>query len=127
MSAEQIVRNFFAAQATPGGLVASFETYLSEDCVWDNTGLPSCKGREACLGLLGGFTSGLGLHSIGVEYLEIAIGSNGGVITERVDRFFDKDGNQVGELAVAGTLVVRDDKIVHWRDYFDPSPFTAGA
>lgn len=127
MSAEQIVRDFFTAQAIPGGLVAAFEQYLAEDCVWDNTGLPSCKGREACLSLLGGFISGLGLDHITVDYLEIAVGPNGGVVTERVDRFFDKDGNSVGELPVAGTLVVREGKIVHWRDYFDPSPFTAGA
>ena len=47
------------------------------------------------------------------------------VMNERVDRFLMPTGWL--EVAVAGLFVVRDGKIVLWRDYFDLAAFTKAA
>jgi limonene-1,2-epoxide hydrolase len=42
---------------------------------------------------------------------------NGTVLHERTDRF--RRGSRWVEVPVAGVFVVRDGRIVRWRDYFD--------
>ena len=115
---EKIVREFM--QAWNGDFRQAFEDYLAEDCVWLNSGFPDLPNKEMCLRLVDGCLSAY--SRIDVEFVQV--GSNDDVIfVERIDHAFDADGNELVATAIAGVLKVRDDKIVHWADYFDATPF----
>ena len=87
---------------------------LAEDIVYHNVPFPPDRGKEAALRTLRLFSRVV--TSFEVEMKHIA-SRDGVVLTERQDRLvgplLDLD------LWVCGTLVVRDQKIVLWRDYFD--------
>ncbi|MFE9327593.1 limonene-1,2-epoxide hydrolase family protein [Nocardia sp. NPDC052278] len=51
----------------------------------------------------------------------VAQADGGTVFAERTDRFLI--GNTWVSLPVTGVLEVRDGKITHWRDYYDPRRF----
>lgn len=120
--AESVVRAFFADTAKPGNLIGALESHVADDCVWENSGLPTADGIDAMKGFLQQFIDGFNMHALVVEYRAIATAGSQ-VVTERIDHFDDADGNRIMTLSVAGTLEVRDGKIVAWRDYFDPRPF----
>jgi limonene-1,2-epoxide hydrolase len=124
--AEQVVRDFFASLETSDfdkGRVA-FAEGITEDCLWANSGFPTCAGKHECLGMWDGFHQASGFVGLRVEM--IAIASAGEVVvTERVDHLLGPTGEVIASIALAGTLVVRDSKIAVWRDYFDPRPFVS--
>lgn len=120
--AEEVVTAFLAKWGPPYSVMRqTFEEYLADDCIWENSGLPTCDGKEACLQFLDGFCQQTGTDSIEVEVLGLAA-SGSSVLTERIDTFKTADGEVIAPLPLSGTLVVRDGKIAAWRDYFDPRP-----
>lgn len=120
--AEAVVRAFFSKLGPPyGEMRNAYTEFLTEDAVWENSGFPPCKGRDACLDFLDGFAGATGLDSLPVEILNISSSGNI-VLTERVDQFKTADGNVFATLPLMGVLEVRDGKISVWRDYFDPRP-----
>lgn len=120
--AESVVRAFFEDTNKPGNLIGALETHCADGCVWENTGLPTANGLEEMKGFFQQFIDGYGMNQLRVEYKGIAA-DGGKVLTERVDIFVDGDGKDIMALDVSGTLEVEGDKIVAWRDYFDPRPF----
>jgi limonene-1,2-epoxide hydrolase len=120
--AEAVVTAFFSKLGGPyADMRNAYIECLTEDAVWENSGFPSCKGRDACLEFLDGFAEATGLDALPIEVL--AISSNGNtVLTERVDHFQTADGTKFATLPLMGVLEVRDGKISAWRDYFDPRP-----
>jgi limonene-1,2-epoxide hydrolase len=96
-----------------------FDEYLADDCVWLNTGLPPFEGKETCIALLDRFMEAV--PQMDVEVLNVA--SNGDVwFFERKDRCLDHEGQETIVIDVTGVFRLRDGKIVHWHDYFDPTP-----
>lgn len=124
--AEAVVTAFFKAMGPPyENCRKAWEDFMTDDAVWLNSGFPDCNGKEACLAFLDGFAQQTGMVSLGVEML--AISSNGDtVLTERVDSFLNADGAVIADLPLMGVLKVRDGRIVHWHDYFDPRPLLGG-
>lgn len=118
---ETVVRSFFEATAQRGNFLEAVRTYLSEDADWRNTGFPTATGMEEIVALSNQFIEGMGLDTMRVELVAIAAAGDT-VLTERVDYLQDAAGEVLAELAVSGTLVVRDGKITSWRDYWDPRP-----
>ncbi len=119
---ETVVRAFFAQLGSgKGGLISACETYMADDCVWDNSGLPSANGKAAILGMMRSFMDGYALDALKVDLVTIAV-SGDVVLTERVDHMDTADGTRLLSFPLAGALTVRNGKIVRWSDYFDPRP-----
>lgn len=119
---ESVVRAYFAATAEPGNLLTAVDDHFAPDAVWHNTGLPTAEGIDAIKGFWQHFIDTYSMHAMIVEVRALAV-DGGRVVTERVDHFDDAAGARVASVEVAGTLEVRDGRIVAWRDYFDPRPF----
>ena len=93
---------------------------LAEDVEYDNVPMAKVQGLEGVRSVLQPF---LGRASE-VEWKILHQAASGDtVMNERVDRFHMPNGWI--EIAVAGLFVVRDGKIVLWRDYFDLGAATA--
>jgi limonene-1,2-epoxide hydrolase len=119
--AEKVAREFFAGWAGPDPLQV-FEDYLADDCTWLNTGLPTMEGKAACLALVQPFFD----HFPTVVIDIVNIASNDEVVfVQRTDRLIDPNGVEAFVIEVTGVLRFEGNQIVHWHDYFDPTPFGA--
>jgi limonene-1,2-epoxide hydrolase len=118
---ESVVRQFFDELGKPGQILAACEAHLADDCVWENTGLPTAAGKSTIMAMMGQFVNGYGMDRLVVDLRAIAVSGNA-VLTERVDHMDDKDGQRMLSFPLAGTLEVRNGKITRWSDYFDPRP-----
>jgi len=107
-------------QAWSDGLAAAQEamrTHLTDDCSWEQTGLPTTTGPEEAAQLMGSMEA-MGFSSMAVEFRKVA--ATGDVVfTERVDWLVRPDGSRVGPWPVVGVTEFRDGKISAWREYFD--------
>ena len=124
-NAEQVVRQFFdrVSGTDFDKNRALFAESITEDCEWANTGFPTAQGREACLATWDAFHQGSGFTGLTVDWIAAATAEDGvTVLTERVDHLHDANGKNLLSIPLAGTLVVRDQKIAAWRDYWDPRP-----
>lgn len=121
---EEIVRAFVTGWGPAyADLRASYERYLADDCVWENPGMPPCKGKAEILALLDGAHQGMGIEATPVDLRNIAA-AGPVVFTERMDRLIGADGKVILEgLAATGVFELRDGLIVAWRDYADPREF----
>ena len=98
---------------------------VTDDFVWENTGLPTVKGPDAAREFYLGFAQFAPMVGVKVDWKAIAA-EGATVVTERVDYMVDAAGETLIALPIAGTLeVAADGKIAAWRDYFDPRPFFA--
>ena len=113
------VTNFMQAwKISEEAVQQSFRDYFTPTTVWDNVGLAKTTGIDEALDLMAGFGAQLGIATLVVDMINIAANGNI-VLTERVDRFIDKHGKEVGAVRVMGSLEVKNGKIVTWSDYFD--------
>ena len=95
-------------------------TFFDADCVYHNMPVEPVTGTEAIRAVIDGFAGAATAIDWVVHH--IAETSSGVVLTERTDRF--EVGGKWIELPVMGTFVLRDGKIVEWRDYFEMKQFT---
>ncbi|MGH9011488.1 MAG: limonene-1,2-epoxide hydrolase family protein, partial [Acidimicrobiia bacterium] len=93
--------------------------------VYENSGLPPCRGKEAALGLIDGIQAVTDIQSITAEIRGLAAAGDL-VFSERIDHHFDSKGVENLTPQICGVMEVRGGKIVAWRDYFDPAPLLAG-
>ena len=101
---------------------AAVRKHFTEDCVWQQSGLPTTTGPEEAAALLASLAESIGMASIDVEYRHVASGQDV-VFTERLDWLVQRDGNRMGPVVVVGVTEFRDGKISAWREYFDTSGF----
>lgn len=121
----EVVRRFFdGLDTTTWEEAADFVAKsVTENFVWENTGLPTVQGPEAAREFFLSFAQFAPMVGVKVEWKAIAA-SGSTVITERIDYMVDASGESLIALPIAGTLEVADDgRIAAWRDYFDPRPF----
>lgn len=90
-------------------------SFFSDDSVLHNMPLEPAVGPEAIWAQLAQVQERA--EEVDWTVHHIAVSDNGGVLTERTDRYLI-DGRW-REFKVMGTLEVSGCKIVHWRDYFD--------
>ena len=112
---------FRAVMTAWGGGIAeaqrAMRTYLTDDCQWEQIGLPTTTGGEEAAQFMGAMES-MGFSSMAVELRNVA--SVGDVVfTERVDWMVRPDGSRLGPWPVVGVAEFRDGRISAWREYFD--------
>ncbi len=124
---EEINRRIVIAlfKAWEGGtkqhVMDGYELYLSEDCIYENSGLPSMTKEETMKFFFSDPSSDEGIVKLKVDIHEMdAVGDL--VWTERTDHHYDKDGNDVLTPKICGVFKLKGGKIVRWSDYFDPRP-----
>jgi limonene-1,2-epoxide hydrolase len=118
---ESVVRAFFKELGQGGGLLSAVERHMADDCRWDNSGLPSAMNKKEILGMMRSFVDGYALDKLVVDIVELGVAGDV-VLTERVDHMDTADGKRLLSFPLAGTLTVKNGKIVRWTDYFDPRP-----
>jgi limonene-1,2-epoxide hydrolase len=118
---ESVFREVLAAHSdSVASAQAAIRKHFADDCVWQQSGMPTTTGPEEAAALLDGLVDSIGLATLEVEYLHIA--SNEDVVfTERLDWMVAKDGKRFGPTVVVGVTEFRDGKISAWREYFDTS------
>lgn len=109
---EQIVRDFLAAlEAGDPGTAGEL---LSGDVRYTNVTLPTLRGRERVMRVLGAASKrGMGFR---VHYVAVAC-DGGTVLTDRIDEL--SFGRFAQRFWVYGRFEVVDGKITVWRDAFD--------
>ncbi|MCB2079589.1 MAG: nuclear transport factor 2 family protein [Novosphingobium sp.] len=117
-SPSQVVTEFLALWAEPGGPDDAVRRYFTDESVWDNVGLARTTGQEEALALNAQFGAKFGMATIGIENLAIAETGNK-VLTERIDTLIDGEGRVIGSFPCMGIFEVEGHKITLWRDYFD--------
>jgi limonene-1,2-epoxide hydrolase len=109
---QAVVEAFLAALAAADMTVA--EALLARDLVYVNVGMPTLRGRDKVVKVLGGLSRpGLGFE----VYLHAISASGGTVLTERTDVLIV--GPVRMQFWVAGRFDVVDGEITLWRDAFD--------
>ena len=97
---------------------AAVRKHFTDDCVWEQSGLPTTTGPEEAAALLASLVESVGMASIDVEYRHVASGDDV-VFSERLDWLVQRDGTRMGPVVVVGVTEFRDGKISAWREYFD--------
>lgn len=117
-----IVRRFFVAWegGTYRELRGAYESFLADDCVYENSGVPPCRGKAEALAFIDLAQKARDIQAIRVEILHAAVSGNV-VFTERWDRHVDSRGAEIYPVKIVGVMELRDGKIQAWRDYFDPA------
>jgi limonene-1,2-epoxide hydrolase len=118
MSNEDVIRAVLTAWGE--GLepaAAATREHFADDCVWEQTGLPTTTGPEEAAGFLLSMAD-MGFRGIEVEYRNV-VAAGDVVCTERVDHIIKADGSRGGTFPVVGVTEFRDGKISAWREYFD--------
>ena len=94
--------------------------YFTEDAVYHNMPMPPVQGKAGIKTVLDMFLK----QADSAEFivLKIAEADDGGVLTERLDKF--ALGGKNIELPVMGTFELAHGKIAAWRDYFDMAAWT---
>lgn len=119
----EIVTRFIALWEGPGGFRSAVEAYFTPYTVWENHGLLTTTGRDEALSFFEQFAGSSGMTGMKVDMLALAaVGDK--VLTERIDRGFDKDGNETIKVPVMGIFEIADGRIMAWRDYFDTASFS---
>ncbi|MFI6097397.1 limonene-1,2-epoxide hydrolase family protein [Lentzea sp. NPDC051213] len=105
-------------QASESGDPEEVVSHMSDDVVWQNVPLPPARGKATVAKQF------RAMHKVitDVEVHIHNIAANGDVVlTERTDVI--GRGAFRAEFWVCGTFVVRDGKVVLWRDYYDNATF----
>jgi limonene-1,2-epoxide hydrolase len=122
----KIVGEFLKAWegGTYAQLRGAYEDFLADDCVYENSGLPTCAGKAAALALIDGIQALTDIQSITAEIRGLA--ANGDLVfSERIDHHFDSKGVENLTPRICGVMEVRGGKITAWRDYFDAAALLA--
>jgi limonene-1,2-epoxide hydrolase len=118
MSNEDVLRAVLASwsQGTEAAAAATRE-HFADDCVWEQTGIPTTTGPEEAAQLMIGMEA-MGFTAIEVDFRNV-VAAGDVVCTERVDHIIGPDGARKGSCPVVGVTEFRDGKISAWREYFD--------
>lgn len=132
----KLVEDFFRAwsQGEGANLRSAYEAFLSDDVVYENSGLPTFTSLKDTIDFF--FenkqlqeTQGehlANIQKIVVELSHIAVTGNI-VFSERIDHHINDKGEDILTPKIAGVMEIRGDKICAWRDYFDVAAFSEHA
>ncbi|GGC19231.1 hypothetical protein GCM10011371_03610 [Novosphingobium marinum] len=119
LTARQVVEAFFSDWET--GFVGSFEKWIAEDAVWQNTGMPDVAGKPAIMEHLRKYNDITNMPYGRVEMINI-MSEGDTVLTERIDHLWG-EGPERHSVKIMGALQARDGKIVRYSDYLDIRAF----
>lgn len=116
----QVRRLFDAFGSGRGEGCSEVRALFSPSCVWACSGMPPTTGPEEAVALIESYEEAHGVHHTDMEIVHLV--ANGDVVlVEHVDRARRKDGFLLLTMSVAGVLEFEHDKLVAWREYFDPA------
>jgi limonene-1,2-epoxide hydrolase len=101
-------------------LKAAMIRHFADDCVWANSGLPTTHGPHEAFALMKGSGDVTGMARCKIVTHK-SVESGDVLLNERTDYIIDGNGEVMFELDIAGVFVFEDDRIVSWREYFDPA------
>jgi limonene-1,2-epoxide hydrolase len=112
---ERVVREFLTGMGpTPADVRATVDRFLTDDCVWENPGSPTCRGKGQVLDLMPADFARL---EVGFRHMATVADT---VLAERVESMFRADGTPIAlNLKVMAAFELRAGRISAWRDYFD--------
>jgi limonene-1,2-epoxide hydrolase len=112
---------FFASWgASFDSMCEGFGIELDPECDWDQRPMWRTHSRDSALSFLRLARRTLSLDTIDVDLLSVAV--VGEVVhTQRIDHLRRRDGSLIVSAPVAGVLTYRGDRVVHWKEYFDPT------
>jgi limonene-1,2-epoxide hydrolase len=118
MSNEDVLRAVLASwsQGLEAAAAATRE-HFADDCVWEQTAIPTTTGPEEAAQLMLGMEA-MGFKAIEVDFRNV-VAAGDVVCTERVDHIVGLEGVRRGSFPVVGVTEFRDGKISSWREYFD--------
>jgi limonene-1,2-epoxide hydrolase len=112
---------FFASWGTSfAGMCEGFAIEFDPACDWDQRPMWRTHSLDSALSFLRLARRTLRLDTIDVELLSIAVAGQV-VHTQRIDHLRRRDGSLIVAAPVAGVLTYRGDRIVTWKEYFDPT------
>lgn len=114
----EIVTSFIGLWEEDDGITKAVNSYFRDDTIWENHGLLTTTGKAEALGFFHEFSKATGMTGMTIDMLALAESGNK-VLTERIDRFFDANGNEIMAMPVMGIFEIEDGKIATWREYFD--------
>jgi limonene-1,2-epoxide hydrolase len=115
---EEVLKAVF--DGLEGGIAAGqavLRAHLTDDCRWEQTGLPTTTGPEEAAEFFGSMEA-MGFDRMQVEVHHVAV-SGDLAFSERTDWLVRPDGSRVGPWPVVGVMEFRGGKISAWREYFD--------
>jgi limonene-1,2-epoxide hydrolase len=124
MNPEKIVRDFYTAMDELG-FRAAFEKFLHDDIVKEDTGFGKTTGKVLTMQGLEAYLETFGRAFARIEIHNLAVNGDT-VLTERTEYCENREtGDQyIGHLM--STFVIKDDRIIRWADYYDPSAYKYG-
>lgn len=121
---EQLVMDFFHAMGpTIDDVIRAWETYMTPDAVWKNSGFPDLVGIDQIKHLLWEQKRLFNFERVKVLEHRLLTSADDTVFFERRDSIVDANDVVVYAFDILGAFKVRDGKIVEWRDYMDTSAF----
>jgi limonene-1,2-epoxide hydrolase len=118
---EQLDDLFQGFEGGWGPLEAAFDKHFADDTVWANSGLRTTVGPKDALSLMLESKQLVDLDHVRIE-VHKSIEDGDTLLNERTDFIYDSTGKLLFELDIAGVFVFEGEKIVSWREYFDPTP-----
>jgi limonene-1,2-epoxide hydrolase len=117
-SKERAVRAVLVGQSSPERSRALYDEHVADECVWENTGFPTVRGKAEVNALLDTLYTN-GYYSLDQRIINIATVGNV-VLVERYEKVLREDRSVICECRIVGVFELNeDDKITAWRDYFD--------
>ena len=95
---------------------AKIRELFTDATVWVQPGLPTATGADEAIAIV--HTWGAAFANYELEVRHVASTGNA-VLIERFETFRNDDGSVYLALPVVGVAEFVDDKIVHWREYYD--------
>ena len=118
MTNEDVLRDVLRAwEESIAASQKAIRTYFTDDCRWEQAGLPTTTGPAEAADLMGSMEQ-MGFSHMAVEFRNVAVAGDV-VFTERIDWLVRTDGSRLGPWPVVGVTEFRDGKISAWREYFD--------
>jgi limonene-1,2-epoxide hydrolase len=100
-------------------LEAALDKHFAPECTWSNAGERTTVGPADALSLQRGFGDGVGLERVRIV-VHRSVEAGDVLLNERTDYIYAKDGKLLFEIDIAGVFQFDGDKIVSWREYFEP-------
>ncbi|CAH0498341.1 limonene-1,2-epoxide hydrolase family protein [Novosphingobium sp. CECT 9465] len=114
----EVLAFFDEWKPTLAAMLTSMEKRFTDETVWENVGISRTVGFAQAKAFMEAFAGANPIESGEVIVHHIAAAGNA-VLTERIDNFYDKDGNLVLSIPLMGVFEMDGPKILAWRDYFD--------
>jgi limonene-1,2-epoxide hydrolase len=101
-------------------LEVALNKHFAPECTWANAGERTTVGPDDALSLQRGFGETAGLERVRIVVHQ-SVEAGDVLLNERTDYIYGKDDKLLFQIDIAGVFKFEGDKIVSWREYFNPA------